>query len=507
MTMMRIAVSALCFALGTQVAFAKAQKQPLDKGPISTHGVSAGDVTKNSAVIWSRANTAGKMFVHLTPNNGNGAKSIQVSAEGDYTGKVKFIGLMPNTKYNYKVWFKNKKNIIGNVSHGSFKTAPRDYTRKPLKISWSGDFGGQNVCRDALEGFPIFKAIYKEKSDLFVGLGDMIYADNTCEAVGRYGNTQIPGNFVQAFDLKNFWAHWRYNRDDKYFKKILATTPYYGIWDDHEVVNDFGPLHDTRDTPPYIPGVHLTPIGLKAFLDYNPIMPRKNTPKRLYRNIRWGKHAELFIIDTRQYRDANLNPDVPGRTKTMLGREQLHWLKEKLKASNATWKIIVSSVPVSIPTGFPQNLGRDGWANFDENTNPTVDGIPQSDTGYEKEIKDILKTLKDIKANAFFITTDVHFAEVFRYTPFVTTPDFQVHEVVIGPGNAGIFPNRNFDKTLGTESLFFFGPNSAGDVTSWEEAKRWFNYGTLEIDSYGNLTSKVKDTNGVPKYTLQLNPS
>src|SRR5215207_6657570 len=54
------------------------------------------------------------------------------------------------------------------------------------------------------------------------------------------------------------------------------------------------------------------------------------------------------------------------RPKTMLGREQLTWLKESLAASDATWKVIVSSVPMSIPTGFPVSGGRDGWANHNE---------------------------------------------------------------------------------------------------------------------------------------------
>ena len=71
------------------------------------------------------------------------------------------------------------------------------------------------------------------------------------------------------------------------------------------------------------------------------------------------------MLDTRQYRDANIADDSADRPKTMLGREQLTWLKESLAASDATWKVIVSSVPMSIPTGFPASGGRDGWANFD----------------------------------------------------------------------------------------------------------------------------------------------
>jgi len=481
----------------------------------ATHGVMAAEVDANSAIIWSRTDREAVMHVRLRPGHGNRIRSVKVKAEDDFTGQIELRGLRPNTHYEYEVWFSeaNKGRDRGNggigrsAEHGSFMTAPKKSQRSGVKIAWSGDFAGQNVCRDATEGFPIFQAIDREDADFFIGLGDMIYADNTCGEVGLYGNPQVPGDFIQSADLTNFWAHWRYGRADDGFQALLASTPYFGIWDDHEVVNDFGPLADTRSAPPYVPGEPLLPIGLKAFLDYTPMTTRSRTPKRLYRNVRWGRHAELFFLDNRQYRDANLAADAEDQQKTMLGREQLTWLNEKIKASNATWKIIVSSVPISIPTGFPQDLGRDGWANFDPNMDPIVDGtIPQSDTGFEQELIDILRTLQETHSKAVFITTDVHFAEVFSYTPFASDPSFVVHEVVIGPGNAGLFPNRDFDTTLGTSSLFFFGPNSAGDVTTWVEAKKWFNYGVIEIDQRGALSAKVKDTVGETQFELNLMP-
>ncbi|MGH3083811.1 MAG: hypothetical protein ACRDNP_07065, partial [Gaiellaceae bacterium] len=43
------------------------------------------------------------------------------------------------------------------------------------------------------EGFPIIDTIRKLRPDVFVGLGDMIYADNACDPGGRYGNAQVPG--------------------------------------------------------------------------------------------------------------------------------------------------------------------------------------------------------------------------------------------------------------------------------------------------------------------------
>ena len=173
----------------------------------------------------------------------------------------------------------------------------------------------------------------------------------------------------------------------------------------------------------------------------------------------------MLLLDTRQYRDPNAASDSLDRPKTMLGREQLTWLKESLADSDATWKVIVSSVPMSIPTGFPAvPNGRDGWANFDQTT------------GFEQELLDILGFMEQNGiVNNLWITTDVHFAEAFRYRPFPANPGFVVHELATGPLNAGIFPNRDVDPTLRPEVLAFFGQTA----TTWEEAKRFFNFGTL----------------------------
>ena len=216
------------------------------------------------------------------------------------------------------------------------------------------------MCRDAAVGFPAIEAVARYAPDVFIGLGDMIYADNTCEPVGRYGNAQVPGGFGPAADRAGYWAHWRYAREDPGSARLLSSTAYVPVWDDHEVVNDFGPQQDMRMQPPYDAGAHLMPIGLQAFLDYNPASSDSSeTPDRLYRTLRLGRHAELFILDTRQYRDANATPDAgPApptdggeveRDKSMLGREQLTWLERKLAASDATWKIVVSSVPLGLP--------------------------------------------------------------------------------------------------------------------------------------------------------------
>jgi alkaline phosphatase D len=450
--------------------------------PIVTHGVVVGDVTAHSAVVWARADREGTLKIQLSGGRHHGVERLETRAADDYTGQAVLTGLRPDTTYRYRV----------GSERGSFQTAPAAHDRGHVRLAFGGDVAGQNVCRDTSEGFPIMETIRALRPDVFVGLGDMIYADNACNPVGLYGNAQVPGPGAAA-DLGTFWAHWRYNRADAASQRLLRSTSYVGVWDDHEVVNDFGPLNDTRSMPPYTPGVHLLPIGLEAFLDYTPIAIAPNTPKRLYRSLRWGKHLELFVLDTRQYRDANIASDSPDRPKTMLGREQLTWLKESLAASDATWKVIVSSVPMSIPTGFPAAGGRDGWADFDQTT------------GFEQELLDILRFMEQRGiVNSVWITTDVHFAEVFRYRPFPANPGFLVHELATGPLNAGIFPNAALDTTLNPDVLF--GPDPAATVTTWEQAKDGFNFGTVEVDRHGVLRAAIVNTTGQTQFSLRLTP-
>jgi alkaline phosphatase D len=404
-----------------------------------------------------------------------------VTAARDFTARVRVDGLRPNTSYRYRVWFSRGAPGIGRgeTAGGSFRTAPAAAVAAPVRLAFGGDISGQNVCRHSTEGLPIAETIASWRPDVFVGLGDMVYADNACDPVGRYGNPQVPGGFGPATDLEGFREHWRYNRADPSLQRLLALTGYVGVWDDHEVVNDFGPSEP------------LLPLGRQAFLDYTPLAAEE----RLYRSLRWGKHLELFVLDTRSYRDANSALDDGPVPKTMLGREQLEWLKAALAASDATWKLIVSSVPMSIPTGFPPTNGRDGWANFDQAT------------GFERELLEILGFMRARGIDRpVWITTDVHFAEAFRYRPFAGDADFVVHELATGPLNAGIFPTRAFDETLDPEVLAFAGPETATDVVTWEDAKRWFSFGTVEIARSGALTLGIVNTRGERLFSLTLSP-
>ncbi len=204
------------------------QSDQSDQFPV-THGVSVGDVTDSTAVIWSRTNHDAIMHVSVQGKKAGKPKhrSVRVNADHDFTGKIFVRDLKPDTPYAYVVWFSDRGGRrSGQTAKGRFRTAPARDQAKAVSLAFGGDLAGQNVCRDAQEGFPIFDAINQFKPDLFIGLCDMIYADNTCGPVGRYGNAQVPGDFEPAANLKDYWAHWKYNRGDRGLRKLLHTTSY-----------------------------------------------------------------------------------------------------------------------------------------------------------------------------------------------------------------------------------------------------------------------------------------
>lgn len=451
--------------------------------PHLTSGVAVGEVSPTSAVLWGRCDRAATL--HATVEGFDGERSTAVTAATDFTGKLVLAPLAPDQRYGYRAWCGDGPN---GVATGAFRTAPDIAAPRPVRFAWSGDLGGQNACRDSARGYPIFTQLAARSLDFFIGLGDMIYADDPCLPLGRYGNTQIPGPPAAA-DLATFWAHWRYNRADASFQRLLAALPYYAVWDDHEIRNDSGP-HD--DASALAAGGHLLPIALHAFLDYQPLVPPAASPTRLYRSVRWGKHVELFLLDTRQYRDALAAPDSDVRPKTMLGAEQETWLEQALARSDATWKVIIASVPLSIPTG---SAARDGFA----------DG--GTGEGYEREAARIFRALRaDGIRSSLWITTDVHFATGFVYRPFPDDPSWTAYEFTSGPLSAGVFPRLDLDPTFHPERLFFYGPPSADAIASFDEALGWFNFGVVDIGADGALAVSIVNGRGETVFQYALPP-
>jgi alkaline phosphatase D len=397
--------------------------------------LTVGEVHPHDATVWVRGTSLSPVAVSYARATGGDRRSAQVTLfpGTDQTGKSELTGLDPGTRYRYRV------SQDGASVEGQFVTAPSPDTAAAVAFAWSGDLGSRTRCRHVTDGYPIFRAMAGVPADFFLFVGDTIYADNAC-----VGPEFVPGNGFVAKTLAQYHAKHRYNRADASVQDYFRKTSVFAIWDDHEVVNDFSGTVEPR-----------MPIGRQAFIDYFPILPPREEPGRLYRRFRWGKLLEVFILDTRQYRSANSEPDGPG--KTMLGSSQRRWLVDGVRSSAAVWKIVVTSVSLSVPTGG--NKSRDSWSNAN------VWGFPEEGgTGFAVERDAILTELRHgVVRNLVFLAADLHHAELIRHRP---TTNWSFHEFIAGPLSASFGHPRPLDQALNPRSLWAVGGvDNFGNIT------------------------------------------
>ena len=399
-------------------------------------GIAVGDVTSRSALLWVRTDgpmtvqfewapvaawdLVSKMATVVAPV----ARSplFTTGSDTDFTLAIPIEGLTPATRYRFYVvaGIKGREGMQAEARtalQGEFSTLPDAKIHAPVTFAWSGDLGGQGRCRRGAVGYPIFDMLRKQPLDFFLFLGDTIYGDDLCPSPPNE-----PGADFRATNLAEYRARHRDQRSAEALRRFLAIVPVSVIWDDHEVRNDFAGPFDSQMPP-----------GRQALREYWPIPVAPDDPHRLYRAVRAGADLELFILDTRQYRSRNADQDGPA--KTMLGAPQLQWLLKGLTESTATWKVIVSSVPLSIPKGGGGVLGYDGWT-----------GGPGG-PGFERERQVIVDAiLGQQMKNVVFLAGDVHYVQANAYDPNGDgTPDF--HEFVAGPLSA--VPGRQTLPNLG----------------------------------------------------------
>jgi alkaline phosphatase D len=119
-----------------------------------------------------------------------------------------------------------------------------------------------------------------------------------------------------------------WNRD------FSAHVPSYFMKDDHDTLaNDCYPGQSYGDLS--------FSEGVRIFAEQTPMssMP--------YRRFRWGADLEIWLLEGRDFRSPNRSKDGP--EKSILGEKQKAWLKEGLRTSNATFKLVISPGPVVGP--------------------------------------------------------------------------------------------------------------------------------------------------------------
>ncbi len=479
--------------------------------PLMPQGVQSGDVNTDSAMVWSRADRPSQMLVEVSTTesfaNLRALPPIAALPESDFTAKMLLENLPAGQDIFYRVKFRDLSHpdIASEPVVGRFRTAPAG--KRDVSFVWGGDVAGQGWGINPDDGgMATFATMRKHKPDFFLHSGDTIYADVPLKpevtlADGKvWKNLIVPEKTRVAETLDEFRAAHKYNFLDDNLRAFNAEVPIFAQWDDHEVVNNWS---SSKELPAAykVRDINLLAArGKRAFHEMYPTRESLAEPGRIYCNINYGPHLEVFILDERSYRGPN-GPNQQseyGPGAYFLGPDQLNWLKRALLNSRATWKVIASDMPLSILVyDAPDKKGSEAVAQGD--------GPPR---GRELEIADLLRFIKTAGiVNTVWLTADVHYTAAHYYNP--DKAQFQEFEpfweFVSGPLHAGTFGPGQLDNTFGPELKFVKAPPPGQANLPPSAGLQFFGHVAIEGAS-GRMTVTLRDRADTALWSTTLDP-
>lgn len=190
----------------------------------------------------------------------------------------------------------------------------------PLRIA----FGS---CNDLRKPARLWEAIFESEPDVWLWLGDIIYADTE--------------------DMQQMAALYRQLYDFPGYARVRQRARVIGTWDDH----DFGKDNAGREYPMRSAAQGL----LLDFLD-EPVASARRRQEGVYAAYDFGAppyQVRVIVLDTRYQRDP------PNSGGDILSATQWAWLEAELRSSPAAVNVIASSIQV-----LADDHLHEKWANF-----------------------------------------------------------------------------------------------------------------------------------------------
>ena len=204
-----------------------------------------------------------------------------------------------------------------------------------------------------------WRLVARENPDLWLWLGDSIYADGLSLEQRR-------GLYRQQFE-------------NPYYQAFRRDFPILGTWDDHDYAGDNA---DGRFSDKLA-----SKQALLEFLDVPEAHPVWSQEGGVYQSQIFGprgQQVQVVLLDLR------FNMDRQRREATLLGERQWAWLEQELLHNTADLLIIGSSLNVLAPS---HGLGLEGWQ------------------GFAGERQRLLELLAAAQKPSLIISGDRHFAE------------------------------------------------------------------------------------------------
>ncbi|MFW5926433.1 MAG: alkaline phosphatase D family protein [Wenzhouxiangella sp.] len=243
-------------------------------------------------------------------------RPVTTRPETAHAATVDVVALEPGTEYRYEV-------LIDGEAHAAsrdlrFVTQPLwQWRDDPPDFRFAlGSCAYVNETRYDRPGEPyggdyrIFEAIADRSPDFMLWLGDNVYY-READWDSRSG----------------MYARYSHTRSLPEMQRLLGAAHHYAIWDDH----DYGPNNADR-------GYAKREQALEVFDTFwpNPDFSAAGTGG-VTNYFEWHDVA-FFLLDNRYFRQANYR--VSGE-RTILGEDQIEWLIDALKTSNASFRFVV----------------------------------------------------------------------------------------------------------------------------------------------------------------------
>jgi alkaline phosphatase D len=486
--------------------------QPDNLRPRLDAGVAAGLSGPDRAIVWAHADRPSRLVVEFsTVESFAGARRVTgtvATPETGLTARALIGDFGAGQDVFYRAWFEDLANrrLTSPPEAGRLRSPRASGTA--VRVVWTADVCGQGWGIDtARGGMQLFKTMSEANPDLFVHVGDTIYADGPLAAEVKlddgtmWRNVVTPAKSKVAETLDEYRGNHLYNRLDEHYRRFSAQVAQVTMWDDHEVRDNWyheQVLTDERYTERRV--AILAQRARQAFLEHYPVTMDRSEAASIYQSIPAGPLVEVFALDMRSYRAANSAnlQETAGRDTAFLGSRQVQWLADALARSKATWKIIAADMPLGVVVAH-QPGRHEAVANADNGRA----------RGRELEIAGLLGALKQRRVrNTVWITADVHYSAAHNYDPArAAAKDFDPFwEFIAGPAHAGTFAPATLDGTFGPEVRFHGTPANLAPNRPPDAGLQFF--GMLEADPKTRaLTVSIVNTAGQRVFTQQLEAS
>lgn len=308
-----------------------------------------------------------------------------------HTLHVETHGLEPDRWYFYRFRIGEYASPIGRT-----RTMPEDHVlSEKLRFAVTS-------CQNFEQGlYTAYEQMMADEPDLVFHLGDYIYE--------YAGNPQRIRTHVgpEIETLEQYRQRYNQYRTDPLLQKMHAHCPWWVTWDDHEFDNNCA---NEISEEKGIDKVSFLKRRAAAYQAYYEMMPLRasacpmGSDMKLYRSGKFGRLANFFVLDTRQYRtnqpndDGNkpLNEGALNPENTMLGHQQRGWLKQSMIQSNSQWNVLAQQIMMGIANRQTKENGEPVYS---------MDQWP----GYVNERNKLVRFLKERDiSNPVVLTGDIH---------------------------------------------------------------------------------------------------